>query len=258
MTPPSEDAALVPIAVELFEPVDLQDALVIVAFPSMGAAAPIAGTYLHSHLNLPLVGHVTSPDIAGVVHIENGIACSPLRIHGGETKCSLDGPCPRIFVLTSEVPIPAEILDEVADAIIAWAAPARMVLCLDAVARDAADDDTPDVYAGGATLGALKALESAGAETLKKGIIGGLPAFLLSQGRTTPFHVGTLIVEAAESHPDGRAAAALIETLDRMIPELVVDAKPLLEDAMQLEAQVRRAMEDAAAQQPRRNQGTFI
>ncbi len=247
-----------PVNVELFDSVDLQDALIVVAFPSTGAAAPIAGTYLHKHLNLPLVGHITSPDMTGVVHIANGIACSPIRIHGGETQCDIDGPCPRIFTITSEIPIPAEILGEVAEAIITWAAPSRMVLSLDAVGREENDDQTPDVFAGSATPAALKALESSKAETLVKAIIGGLTAHILSHGRTTPFHVATLIVEAAQSHPDGRAAAALIETLDRLIPELKVDSKPLLKDAMELEAQIKKAMEDAEAQQPRRNQGTFI
>lgn len=247
-----------PVTVEMFEETDLQDALVLVAFPSTGAAAPIAGTYLHKHLGLPLVGHLVSEDLDGVSHIEDGIAASPVRIHGGETRCDIDGPCPRIFTVTSEVPVPLDLLPDVADAIAGWAKPARMVLSLDAVGRDQGDD-TPDVYAGGATPRALAALGNSGAETLRKGLVGGLTAYLLAKGRHAGFHAATLIVEASQNHPDGRAAAALVEALDRLIPELKVDPHPLMEDAMELEKEVKKAMEAAqVAAAPRRQQHTFI
>lgn len=246
-----------PVTVEMFEEADLQDALVVVAFPSTGAAAPIAGTYLHKHLKLPLVGHLASEDLDAITHIEAGVAASPIRIHGGETACDIDGPCPRIFTVTSEVPVPMELLPDVADAIAAWAEPARMVLCLDAVGREPGDD-TPDVFAGGATPRALAALGNSKVETLHKGLIGGLTAYLLARGRHAGFHAATLIVEASQNHPDGRAAAALVEALDRLIPEMHVDPKPLLEDAMKLEAEVKKAMDAAQAAQPRRQQHTFI
>lgn len=246
-----------PVTVEMFEDAEMQDALVIVAFPSTGAAAPIAGAYLHKRLDLPLVGHLVSEDLDGISHIEAGIAASPVRIHGGETACDVGGPCPRIFTVTSEVPVPMELLPEVADAVVRWASTARMVLSLDAVGREQGDD-TPDVYAGGATPGALAALQNSKAETLGKGLIGGLTAHLLARGRGAGFHAATLIVEASQNHPDGRAAAALVEALDRLIPEMRVDPKPLLEDAMELEAEVKKAMDAAQAAQPRRQQHTFI
>lgn len=246
-----------PVSVEMFEDADLKDALVILAFPSTGAAAPIAGTYLHKRLGLPLVGHLVSEDLEGVSHVENGIAASPIRIHGGETHCDLDGPCPRIYTITTEFPLPLEMLPEVADAITKWAKLSRMVLSLDAVGRDH-DGETPTVYAGGSTPEALQALSSSRAKTLEKGLVGGLTAYILAKGHHANFHAALLIVEASQDHPDGRAAAALVEALDRLIPELKVDPTPLLDDAMELEKEVKKAMDAAQFTTPNRSQHTFI
>ena len=242
--------------VETFTDVDLTDALVIVAFPSTGAASPIAGAYLMERLDMPLVGHLVSDAFSGIVNIEDGKATSPIRIHGGEVACELDKPCRGIYIISTEVPLPLEVTVEAAHAILEWAKDARVVLALEAVVRESGDD-TPDVYSAFRDDASKACIEPAGVEPIGRAMIAGMTAVLLASD--LPAKVASLMVEAAPDHPDGRAAAALITALDPLIPQIKVDAQPLLEDAMRLEQEIQAAMTQAEqAQSPRRTSHSFI
>ncbi len=246
-----------PVTVECFEQQDVTDALIVVAFHGVGAAAPIAAAYLREHLDLPLVGHVRAEQLGPVVHVTEGIATGPIRVYGGETECKLDGPCPRLYVIMAELPISVEMAGELADAILAWSGGARMVLSLDAVVRGD-DDDTPDVFGIAYHKRGLKKLAAADVPTLDAAIIVGPTAAVLAKSRDHHVDAGALVVEAAKGHPDGRAAAALIAALDRMVPEVKFDHEPLLEEALAIEKQIEDAIGQAEAAQPKRPMHTFI
>lgn len=245
------------LSVECFADVDPSEALIIVAFHGTGAAAPIAAGYLQQTLDLPLVGHIRAPDMGAVVHVSEGIATSPVRIYGGDIICHLDHQCDRLFLVTSELPIAPEHADTLAKAILEWAAPANVVLCLDAVAREA-EDETPDVFAIAATDTALGKLARSKAEPLGGGIIVGLTAAILGRARDHGVEAGAFLVEAAGDHPDGRAAAALITAIDPLVPQIAVDPGPLLEEALVLEAQMEKALREAEESQTKRPAHTFI
>ncbi|MGB1586812.1 MAG: proteasome assembly chaperone family protein [Thermoplasmatota archaeon] len=240
-----------------FTEMDPSDALIIVAFPGAGAASPIAAQYLIQNLHMPLVGDLVLEGMDHLVHVQNGRPSSPIRIHGGDVACEVGGPCRRTYVVSTELPLPPEAAPAVAEAILAWAHDARLILGLDAVTRSD-DDDTPDVYHIACNDDVAKRLESTQAPPIGQGLMSGVTGALLAQaGREG--RVGTLVVEARKDHPDGRAAAALVTALDPLIPQIEIDAGPLLADAMKLEEQILRAVSEAeAAQQPRRPGHTFI
>lgn len=246
-----------PVTVECFEPQDVSDALVVVAFHGVGAAAPIAASYLRDHLNLPLVGHVRAEQLGPVVHVTNGLATGPIRVYGGAVQCKLDKECPRLYVIMAELPISVELAGDLADAILAWSGGARMVLCLDAVVRGE-DDDTPDVFGIAYHQRGLKKLAGAGVQHLDGAVIVGPTAALLAKSRDHHVDAGALVVEAAQGHPDGRAAAAVIDALDRLVPEVKFDHEPLLEEALQIEKQIEAAIGQAEAARPKRPMHTFI
>jgi predicted ATP-grasp superfamily ATP-dependent carboligase len=50
----------------------------------------------------------------------------------------------------------------------------------------------------------------------------------------------TFLAEAQADYPDARAAAKVIETINPLVPMLVLDTKPLREKARQIEAEVRK------------------
>jgi len=243
---------------EPFGTLDLKDALVLLAFPTTGSAGSIAAHYLQRHLDLPLVGHFRIEGLNGVVAIQDGIATTPVRIFGGEVHCSLEEDrCPRLFLVTTELALPPDVVHDVAVALIQAAGDARLLLCLEGVVRQEGDE-TPDVFIaadGQSTLDMLA--RSTGLPVAGRALLVGMTAEMLlgSDGRT---QAGAMIVEARADFPDGRAAAALVEALDKLIPDIRVDPKPLVEEALDLEKQILAAQQAAEPQLPRGHQSTFI
>lgn len=239
-----------------FTDVDPTDALILVAFPGTGAASPIAAQYLIQNLHMPLVGDLALEGLDHLVHVQNGRPSSPIRIHGGDVACDVDGPCRRTYIISTELPLPPEAAPAIAEAILDWGKDARMILGLDAVTR-ATDDDTPDVFHIACNDDVARRLEATGTKPVGQALMTGVTGAMLAKaGRAGG--VGTLVVEARKDHPDGRAAAALITALDPLIPQIEIDAGPLLADAMQLEEQILRAVAEAEEAQQRRPGHTFI
>ncbi len=236
------------IALETFEKVELKDALLLVAFPTTGSASSIAAHYLVKHLGLPLVGHVLAPEMTGVMAVQQGRATSALRLFGGETVCRLGKKCPRLYVVLTELSLPPLVVLRIADAILAWAknGGAQLVLALEGVIR-AEGDDTPDVWSASAKDEVLKELTRIGIPSMERALIGGLTSHLVLAGPARGVRTGALLVEASRDHPDGRAAAALIEALAKVLPDVPIDPKPLLKEANELEGQIRNTKESAEA-----------
>jgi len=95
----------------------------------------------------------------------------------------------------------------------------------------------------------VKTFENAKARLLEDGVIGGVSGALLVQGMGRPVPVVVLLVSArvAEGLPDHRAGAALIETLDRVLPEVKIDTGPLRAQAEQIEKVLRAVMKSHPA-----------
>ena len=236
---------------DAFEHIKAKDALILVAFPTTGQASSIAAQYLVRQLNLPLVGHIRLPEIQNVVAIQEGRVTSLVRLFGGEVECKLDKRCPRVYVLTGELPMPASVLAGTAELVLEMArqGSAHMVLCLEGVVR-AEGDDTPDVFCASADPDVLKELHARDLPMMERALIGGIAGPLLLGAASKGVRTGALLVEARRDHPDGRAAAALIEALQRIVPNAAMDAGPLQEEALRLEKEIQLAISSAATAPP--------
>lgn len=243
---------------ETFAPVDLKDALVVAAFPTTGSSASIAGQYLVRHLELPLVGHLRVAELSAITAIQDGRATSAVRIYGGEVACRLDKGCPRIYLITTELAPPPAVGLRMSEAILDWAAKggAHLVLALEGVVRGE-DDASPDVFCAAADASVLKELKKTGLPVMERALIGGITAHLLLLAKARKVRSGAVLVEASRDHPDGRAAAALIDALAKIMPEVKMDAKPLLAEAKKLEMELGR-MRSAADTQMRPSANQFI
>jgi predicted ATP-grasp superfamily ATP-dependent carboligase len=227
------------VGLELFAAMPLEDALILVAMPGVGSAAVIAAQYLVKHLSLPLVGHFRVPEFKTIVSIQDGQATSPVRIFGGETVCRVGGHCPRMFIVVADIPLHPVHAGRIADFAldVAKSAGAKLVLCLDAVVR--MEGQGANVFSASSEPEVAEMLAKAGIPPMARALISGPTAQIMVQGKDLQVPSGALLVEASKDHPDGLAAAALIAAVALLVPDVPVDAKPLEEEAAQLEKELR-------------------
>jgi uncharacterized protein len=58
------------------------------------------------------------------------------------------------------------------------------------------------------------------------------------------------LAEAHSSYPDSRAAALLVETLDKMLPEIQINTQPLYKEAEDIEQKIRSFIKQAQPTAP--------
>jgi len=224
------------------------------SFPSAGLATTVAGHYMVRALKLPRTGRFDSADLSPVAVVQGGEVHPTIRVYGR----------PDLGLVLSEFPPTPSQANAIARTILEGAErrKARMIVCLEGVVPhpSGGDDDSEGETAEPADTEEhvwvafsrrdpplVRAFEATGARSLEEGVIGGVSGAMLVQGigRTVP--VAALLVSArsAEGLPDHRAGAALIETLDRLLPELKIDTGPLRKQAEQIEKMLRAAMKQA-------------
>ena len=67
---------------------------------------------------------------------------------------------------------------------------------------------------------------------------------LLGEGRRRKLNMMCIMAEAIGGIPDARAAARVIEKLNKLLPAMELDTEPLLEEAERIEAQIKVMMEN--------------
>ncbi|HYB78992.1 MAG TPA: PAC2 family protein [Thermoplasmata archaeon] len=227
--------------------------VVVSAFPSAGLATTVAAHYMIRALNLPRIGRFESPEIAPIAVVQSGEVHPTIRVYGRSD----------LGLVLSEFPPSPSQANSIARTILDAAErhKARMIVGLEGVVPHppGGDEETEDEESAVAEeqspeqvwvayshkdAAVLKAFEPSKARLLEDGVIGGVSGALLVQGMGRPLPVVVMLVSArvAEGLPDHRAGAALIETLDRVLPELEIDTGPLRAQAEQIEKALRAVM----------------
>ena len=114
---------------------------------------------------------------------------------------------------------------------------------------DYEDTDAIDLLGIGSTAAMRERLEAMEVPLLQHGVINGVSAALLSEARRRRLEVMSLLVEAETRFPDARAAE-LIKVLDHLLPIMDLDESPLIEEAEELEAQIKAMMETQVTPEP--------
>jgi len=224
-------------------------AVIVSSFPSAGLAATVASHYIIRSLKLPRVGRFESPELAPIAVIQSGEVNPTIRVYGR----------PGLGVVLSEFPPLPSQLTPIARTILdaAERLQARLLVCLEGVVPHPEPDgsegtaapipDVPEnvwVAVSRRDPAVMTAFGRTQARSLEDGVIGGVSGALLVQGlgRKVPVAVVLVSTRAAEGIPDHRAGAVLIETLDRLLPELKIDTGPLRKQAAEIERMLRAAM----------------
>ncbi len=228
--------------------------VVVSAFPSAGLATTVAAHYIVRALKLPRIGRFESPDLAPIAVVQGGVVNPTVRVYGR----------PDLGLVLSEFPPSPAQANSLAQTILdnAERRGARLVLGLEGVVPHPEGDDdgegdpaakapaTPEspeqVWVAYSRRDAAveRSFAATQARPLEDGVIGGVSGSLLVQGigRTVPVAVLLVSARVAEGLPDHRAGAALIEALDRLLPELQIDTGPLRTQAEEIEKALRAAM----------------
>ncbi len=248
-----------PVTIHEFEELDLKNAMLIEAFPTIGLVSTIAASYLVAELKLKLKGTVTAPWLPPVAVVYGGRALPPVRLYGGEKVCGLDGTCDQVFILMSEFPVPDIGAFPMADALLEWAQKhgCRDLISLEGLPKDAPSPDTvpersvaapPSVVWGvGATDRARAMLKREKVPEMDAGVISGVSGVILWLAEQRKVDASCLLAEAFKDFPDARAAAALLHVVDQLLKSIEVNLEPLLKQAEDLEKQIKRAVEAAMA-----------
>jgi predicted ATP-grasp superfamily ATP-dependent carboligase len=231
--------------------------VVISAFPSAGLATIVAGHYIVRVLQLPRIARFESTDLPPVAVVQGGTVNPTIRVYGRRD----------LALVLSEFPPTPNQSNAIARTILDQAErrQARAIICLEGVVPHPEEEEEEPEEAAEATppteqvwvaysrkdAAFAQGFEAAKARTLEEGVIGGVSGALLVQGLSRSVPVAVLLVSArvAEGLPDHRAGAALIETLDRLLPELKIDTGPLRAQAEQIEKALRAVMKSSARAQ---------
>ena len=231
--------------------VDVEGAIVIDGFPSVGLVSSIVANYLIDTLEMEQIGIVESPAFPTVSLVRNGNPQHPVRIYAGRPPADRAGRgADKIVAFVSEFhPAPA-IIHPLAHSILDWVQEQRCSLLVSpeglsveadphrAKSRGTRLHDVK-VYGVASTRKARELYIEPNMIPFAEGVITGIAGVLLNEGRRRGFDVLTFLAEAQADYPDARAAAKVIETVNPLVPLISLDTKPLREKAKQIEAEVR-------------------
>lgn len=258
---------LAPDQVRIYEVkrVDVEGAIVIDGFPSVGLVSSIVANYLIDTLQMEQIGIVDSPQFPTVSLVRNGVPQHPVRIYAGRSSPNAAGKgSDKLVAFVSEFhPSPA-VIQPLAHAILEWAQEQRCSMLVSPeglVVEGAPPRGGKDrglramkVYGVASTRKARELYIEPNTVPFLEGVITGIAGVLLNEGRRRGFDVLTFLAEAHADYPDARAAAKVIETINRFLLRTPLDPVPLYAEAERIEQQLlsiqRRAAERKAVETP--------
>ncbi|MCI4327504.1 MAG: PAC2 family protein [Thermoplasmata archaeon] len=247
--------------------VDVEGAIVIDGFPSVGLVSSIVANYLIDTLGMEQIGIVESPAFPTVSLVRNGNPQHPVRIYAGHPPQDRKGRvADKIVAFVSEFhPAPA-IIHPLATTILDWVQEQR---CGMLVSPEGLVVDRPagppgahkpmklsdvKIYGVASTQKARELYIEPNMSPFVEGVITGIAGVLLNEGRRRGFDVLTFLAEAQAEYPDARAAAKVIEAINRILLRTPLDAVPLYHEAERIEQQLltiqRRASEKGHSDRP--------
>ena len=243
--------------------VDVEGAIVIDGFPSVGLVSSIVANYLIDTLEMEQIGIVESPAFPTVSLVRNGNPQHPVRIYSGRPAADRAGRvADKIVAFVSEFHPAPTVIHPLATAIMDWVQEQRCAMLVSpeglvveqpnaAPARGRAPRvQDAKVYGVASTQKARDLYIEPNMLPFNEGVITGIAGVLLNEGRRRGFDVLTFLAEAQSDYPDARAAAKVIETINRILLRTPLDPVPLLREAERIEQQLLSIQRHAAEKAP--------
>jgi len=210
--------------------------VLVEGFPGIGLIGNIVSHYLVHSLNMKHIGTVVSEYFPPIAIMLQGIVNMPVRIYESEEN--------ELITILSDIPITPEASHYVASAIVDWCEKigAREVL---SIAGIATMGEEQRVFGAATTHELLERIEPH-IERFEVGSIAGVSGSLLTECYVRALPAIALLGETHGHGPDPRAAAHVVETINKVYG-LSVDIKALLEQAEQIETELHKLAEQVGS-----------
>jgi uncharacterized protein len=216
--------------------------MMVIGFPTHGLVGSVAASYLVHALDMTNVAYMTSDRFPPTVIMEEGVVNAPVRFYVSKLVCGVDRSCEQLLVGISDIQPPPELLAELSRHLLDWAEQKGVKLLVvvegQPVDEEVQGDARVVAMANRAAAPLLAKYSFEPANGVITGFAGGL--LLAAIGRQIP--VLCLVAQAHKDFPDARAAAKVIESVNPLVPLLVLNTKPLREKAEEIEAEVRKTL----------------
>lgn len=229
---------------------DISNARVLSGFPGFGLVATIASEYLIEHLEGEVVGKYWFEELPAQIAIHEGKVINPITLFYSEKYNLL-----IIHAISGTQGIEWKAAQFVRD--ICQKVNAQELITLEGVAISSqnqeegseSSEEPPSAYYHSTTKDNIPELDEASEGKLNEGIILGVTASLML---TTSIPMTNVFVETHSQLPDSKAAAKLIEILDKYMG-MNVDYEPLLQTAEKFEEKLKGIMEQSQQAQEVKN-----
>lgn len=227
-----------------FKDMDLAGATIIDGLPTVGLVSSIAANYLIENLKLDQICALDSPSFPPISMIYASKPKFPVRMYADEKK--------KIAVFLSEFTPSPRLARPIAKEIFSLFMKNKCsrIISPEGIPGTEKECDEAVVHGIGSNDAARNELKKLQIEQLDKGIISGVSGVLLNEGRKKNFDVICLLVRAHPKVPDARAAAKIVETVDKLIPWVEIDVEPLYEEATKIEKRLRELRNQAKVAEP--------
>ena len=203
--------------------------IMIEGFPGFGFVSTIATEFLIEHLNARLIGRIEGDTLTPMVAVHNTKLIEPLGIYY-DKKTNI-----MIFhAVTSVHGLEWELATKLTN--LARELKVKELISIEGVASQT---EETNAYYYACSPDIEKKFKKIKIGPLKEGIIMGVTACLILKARCP---VSSIFVETNSGLPDSRAAAKVIEVIDKYL-NLKIDYGPLLQKAGQFEEKLKGIME---------------
>ncbi|MBW2976148.1 PAC2 family protein [Candidatus Woesearchaeota archaeon] len=211
----------------------------IEGFPGFGLVGTIANEFLLEHLKVEQIGKVLFDDMPATVAIHEGKVVEPLGIFYNKKHNIV-----FLHAITASSGMEWKFAEMISALIKQLSI--KELICLEGVGSSE-ETTTSRVFFYANNEKNKKKFEKISVEQLKEGIIIGVTGAVTLRVENIP--VSCVFAETHTSLPDSKAAAKVIEVLDKYLG-LKVDYKPLLAQAEKFEGKLRNLLtESQKAQQ---------
>ncbi|MBI5391023.1 proteasome assembly chaperone family protein [Candidatus Woesearchaeota archaeon] len=207
----------------------IKNATIIAGFPGYGLVGSISTEFLTNHLKCELIGKVWFDEIPATLVLHNQKIVYPIGIFYNKQY--------NLVIVHSITAIPGiEWQSAAVVASIASQVKAKEIITLEGVGTSNPVEENLRVFSYTNTKKAEEKLKKISVDGLREGIIVGVTSALMLQFEKIP--LTAIFAESQTTIPDSKAAARIIETLDKYLG-LKVDYKPLLQSANEFEKKLR-------------------